>query len=81
MMTILHISDTHSLHKQLLDLPPADIIIHSGDITENGTAEEVWLTSKSPWNYPVSIDDILALSWLTFDINMLLLHYEQTNIL
>ena len=39
------------------------------------------LTSKSPWNYPVSIDDILALSWLTFDINMLLLHYEQTNIL
>ena len=39
------------------------------------------LTSKSPWNYPVSIDDILALSWLTFDIKMLLLHYEQTNIL
>ena len=42
MMTILHISDTHGLHKQLLDLPPADIIIHSGDITENGTEEEVF---------------------------------------
>ena len=41
-MTILHISDTHGLHKQLLDLPLADIIIHSGDITENGTEEEVF---------------------------------------
>ena len=46
-----------------------------------GNYEKWRLTSKSPWNYPVSIDDILALSWLTFDIKMLLLHYEQTNIL
>lgn len=41
-MKILHISDTHSKHKELKDLPYADIIIHSGDITENGTENEVF---------------------------------------
>ena len=42
MMTILHISDTHGLHCQLNQLPTADIIVHSGDITTNRTEEEVF---------------------------------------
>ena len=41
-MKILQISDTHGFHHQLRDLPPADVIIHCGDLTENGTEEEVY---------------------------------------
>ena len=40
-MRLIHLSDTHGLHEQLLDLPKeADIVAHTGDITENGTIEE-----------------------------------------
>ena len=40
-MRILHISDSHNLHRQLANLPPADIIIHSGDVSMAGTGNEV----------------------------------------
>ena len=40
-MNILHISDTHSLHSQLQDLPKADVLVHSGDFTFAGTENEV----------------------------------------
>ncbi|MDD3160964.1 MAG: metallophosphatase domain-containing protein [Bacteroidales bacterium] len=39
-MKILQISDTHNKHRQLTNLPAADVIVHCGDITENGTEEE-----------------------------------------
>lgn len=38
---MIHLSDTHGRHRQLTDLPQADIIVHTGDITEDGTEEEV----------------------------------------
>ena len=41
-MKILHISDTHGLHRQLCHLPAADVIVHSGDITKDDTKEEVF---------------------------------------
>lgn len=40
-MKILHISDTHNHHRQLQDLPAADVIVHSGDFTLAGTEAEV----------------------------------------
>ncbi len=40
-MKILHISDTHNCHRQLKNLPEADVIVHSGDVTMNGKIEEV----------------------------------------
>lgn len=40
-MRIIQISDTHSKHHLLTKLPPADVVVHCGDITENGTEEEV----------------------------------------
>lgn len=40
-MTILHLSDTHGLHRQIENLPLADVVIHSGDFCEEGTIEEV----------------------------------------
>ena len=40
-MRIVHISDTHSRHHQLPDLPAADMIIHSGDLSFAGTGNEV----------------------------------------
>ena len=39
-MKILHISDTHGSHRRLHDLPQADIIVHSGDFTMNGSEQE-----------------------------------------
>lgn len=39
-MKILHISDTHGKHRELNTLPTADVIIHSGDFTLNGTDNE-----------------------------------------
>jgi Icc-related predicted phosphoesterase len=47
---ILHLSDTHNLHQQIQYLPPADIIIHSGDMSMAGTGKEVmdfinWFTA------------------------------------
>ncbi len=40
-MLILHLSDTHSKHHELHNLQPADIIIHSGDISFAGSENEV----------------------------------------
>jgi len=40
-MRLLHLSDTHSKHRHLHDLPAADIIIHSGDVSWTGKPEEV----------------------------------------
>lgn len=40
-MNILHLSDTHGAHRSLCDLPEADAIVHSGDITMNGSSSEV----------------------------------------
>ena len=39
-MRILHISDTHSKHRELLPLPDANIIVHSGDFTFAGSEDE-----------------------------------------
>ena len=41
-MRILHISDTHSKHRELPLLPNADIIIHSGDFTFTGSENEAY---------------------------------------
>ena len=40
-MKILHLSDTHGKHHLLKYLPPAYIIVHSGDVSEDGTESEV----------------------------------------
>lgn len=40
-LRILQISDTHNRHNKLTNLPEADVIIHCGDFTEQGTEEEV----------------------------------------
>lgn len=39
-MKILHLSDTHGCHRRLRELPPADIVVHSGDFTMNGSEAE-----------------------------------------
>lgn len=41
MTKILHISDTHGMHRKMHSLPYADIIIHSGDFCKKGTEDEV----------------------------------------
>jgi len=40
MPKIVHISDTHTYHRQVV-LPEGDILIHSGDITKMGTLSEI----------------------------------------
>ena len=39
-MRILHISDTHGLHRRLTDLPEADVAVHSGDFSMTGSEQE-----------------------------------------
>ena len=41
-MKILQISDTHNQHRQLPNLPKADVIVHCGDFADNGTEDEVF---------------------------------------
>ena len=52
-MKILQISDTHNQHRQLTDLPAADVIVHCGDFTDNGTEGEVLTFSTGSSNYPI----------------------------
>ncbi|WHZ06837.1 MAG: hypothetical protein OJF59_000590 [Cytophagales bacterium] len=40
-MRILHISDTHGKHYSLRNLPQADVIVHSGDVSFSDTENEV----------------------------------------
>lgn len=40
-MRILHISDTHGRHHSLTNLPQADVIVHSGDVSFSDTENEV----------------------------------------
>jgi Icc-related predicted phosphoesterase len=40
-MQIVFLSDTHSLHRSLTDLPAGDMIIHAGDISMAGSGAEV----------------------------------------
>ncbi len=56
-MRILHISDTHGQHHQLSDMPRADVIVHSGDISFAGSEDEAfdfiqWFSSL-PYTYKV----------------------------
>ena len=37
---ILHMSDTHNLHRTIGVLPEADILLHTGDFSEEGTDKE-----------------------------------------
>lgn len=39
-MKILHLSDMHGCHRRLGELPAADIVVHSGDFTMNGSEAE-----------------------------------------
>lgn len=39
-MKILHLSDTHGCHRRLRNLPEADVVVHSGDFTMNGSEAE-----------------------------------------
>lgn len=41
-MKIICISDTHNQHHSLTDkLPDGDMIIHAGDVSVNGSLEEI----------------------------------------
>jgi len=56
-MRILHLSDTHNQHRDLTDLPKADLIIHSGDFSFAGTQAEFqdFLNWFSNLNYQYKI--------------------------
>lgn len=49
-MTIAFLSDTHGKHREMKNMPQADVLIHAGDLSWNGTEEEIadfisWLGS------------------------------------
>lgn len=41
-MVIVHISDTHNLHRELPELPAGDVLVHTGDCTMAGTENEAY---------------------------------------
>ena len=50
-ITVVCVSDTHNSHASIPPLPPGDILIHAGDLTQSGTEDElhsvlVWLTAQ-----------------------------------
>ena len=54
------ISDTHTKHKQLGQLPDADMIIHCGDITSMGYEHEIqhfmkWFSGLNQYKYKIFI--------------------------
>ncbi|MBQ1409511.1 MAG: metallophosphatase domain-containing protein [Bacteroidales bacterium] len=81
-MTILHLSDTHGKHRELADMPPADVLVHSGDFTLAGGDMEVldfieWLCDL-PYQHKIFIsgnhDDCMldaALEGLPDDVHYL----------
>lgn len=40
-MRIVCISDTHSLHRKIKEVPPGDVLVHAGDITSRGDLEDL----------------------------------------
>merc|ERR1712228_1024614 len=60
---ILHLSDTHGLHRTIEDkypMPDADILIHTGDFTDKGLPEEFhdfndWLGEQQRYRHRVLI--------------------------
>lgn len=58
-MKILHMSDTHGCHRRLRNLPQADVLVHSGDFTMNGSEAEAidflnWLCDQ-PYAHKIFI--------------------------
>jgi Icc-related predicted phosphoesterase len=58
-MKIVAISDSHGQHRDIKDLPEADVIIHAGDISSVGRPKEVrdfldWF-SKLPYKYRIFV--------------------------
>ena len=58
-LKLLHISDTHGVHRRLRDLPEADILVHSGDFTMSGSEAETldfleWLCNL-PYRHKVLV--------------------------
>lgn len=82
-MKILHISDTHGKHRELTDMPSADVLVHSGDISNYGTEDEVldflnWLI-ELPYkhkifvigNHDLCLWDAIGIEDLPADIHFL----------
>lgn len=57
-MKFVAIADTHGQHDQLV-LPPADVLIHAGDVSMRGTEEEIfrflrWFSTQ-PFTYKIMV--------------------------
>lgn len=59
-LSVCIISDTHNKHKQITELPDADIIIHCGDFTSLGKEHEIrnffkWFSKLNQFKYKIII--------------------------
>ena len=81
-LKLLHISDTHGVHRRLRNLPEADILVHSGDFTMSGSEAETldfleWLCDL-PYRHKVLVaDGILRLTPELLDVEMLFHSFED----
>ena len=88
-MKILHLSDTHGKHRELTDMPPADVLVHSGDFTLAGGDMEAldfieWLCDL-PYKHKIFIagnhDDCMMDATLPDVVDVLITHRPPLGIL
>eukprot|EP00494_Astrolonche_serrata_P000174 UN00176 len=66
-LRVVCISDTHNKHEQFGKLPDGDVLVHTGDFTDNGSPEEVrafaaWFESQ-PHKHKLVISGNHDVSW------------------
>jgi len=62
---ILHISDTHTMHASIekqFPFPRADILLHTGDFTNNGTEKEFQMFDKFCEEMQKRFDEVIVIS-------------------
>ncbi len=71
-MKILHLSDTHSSHVSLGDMPEADVVVHSGDFCMVGSEAEAQKSNidRIPSDTDILITHSPAYGILDFDDNI-----------
>ena len=62
-LKILHMSDTHGVHRRLRNLPEADILVHSGDFTMSGSEAET-LDYNGPQKLDTELRQIKKLNFI-----------------
>ncbi|GHT47026.1 hypothetical protein AGMMS49965_24880 [Bacteroidia bacterium] len=84
-MNILFLSDTHGKHRRLKNLPPADMLIHAGDVSRSGADYEVddFMQWFGGWAFNRNRGEDIRKHWqlIDKDVDVLITHTPPFGIL